>query len=139
MVMSRDGLIPKALSKVHPKHNTPYVATVITGVTAAIIAGFLPLDIITNFLSIGTLLSFSVVSLAVVVLRYKMPNMERKFKCPGVPFTPIITIICCIILLTTLKPITWIAFLGWLLVGILVYIFYGSKHSSLEKEEQQIK
>lgn len=135
MVMSRDGLIPKVISKVHPKHNTPYVATLLTGVTAAVISGLLPLDIIVEFLSVGTLLSFSAVSLAVIVLRKRMPNFERKFKCPGVPFTPLITIAACIALLTTLRAITWIGFLVWLCIGIIVYFAYGIKHSSLQNEE----
>ncbi|WP_234121862.1 amino acid permease [Clostridium hydrogenum] len=138
MVMSRDGLIPKFISKVHPKHNTPYVATLLTGITAAIIAGVLPLDIIVEFLSVGTLLSFSAVSLAVIVLRKKMPNLERKFKCPGVPFTPIITIIACIFLLTTLRAITWIGFLVWLCIGVIIYFTYGIKHSSLEQEKSEV-
>lgn len=137
MAMSRDGLLPKIISKIHPVHKTPYVATVLTGIIAAIIAGLLPLDIITNFLSIGTLISFSMVSLAVIVLRKTMPTVERKFKCPGVPFTPIITVLSCIGLMTTLKKITWEAFIIWLLLGIAFYFFYGMKHSLLNENEKK--
>jgi len=135
MVMSRDGLLPKLFSKVHPTHNTPYISTIITGAIAAIIAGFLPLDIIVQFLSIGTLLSFIAVSVAVIVLRKTMPNFKRIFKAPGVPFTPIIAIICCIVLLSRLQMKTWIGFLVWLVIGLLVYFFYGRKHSILQNEE----
>ncbi len=99
MVMSRDGLLPKAFSKVHPTHKTPHISTIITGSVAAIIAGFLPLHIIVEFLSTGTLLSFIAVSVAVIVLRKTMPDFKRIFKTPGVPFTPLISIICCIVLL----------------------------------------
>lgn len=134
MVMSRDGLIPKAISKIHPKHNTPYVATLLTGITAAIIAGVLPLDIIVEFLSVGTLLSFSAVSLAVIVLRYRMPNFERKFRCPGVPFTPFITLIACIALLTTLRAVTWLGFIVWLAIGLIVYFTYGVHNSVLQNQ-----
>ncbi|SHK56698.1 amino acid/polyamine/organocation transporter, APC superfamily [Clostridium cavendishii DSM 21758] len=132
MVMSRDGLLPKALSKIHSKHKTPYISTVLTGVIAAIIAGFLPLDVIVQFLSIGTLLSFIVVSLAVIVLRKTMPNFNRLFKCPGVPYTPIITIICCVALISRLHLITWLAFCIWLIIGLIIYFTYGRKHSTLQ-------
>ncbi|MDS0526988.1 amino acid permease [Clostridium sp. SHJSY1] len=133
MVMSRDGLLPKVFSKVHPTHKTPYISTAITGAIAAIIAGFLPLDIITQFLSIGTLLSFTVVALAVIVLRYTMPDYERVFKVPGAPVTPVLTIIGCLALLTTLKAITWIGFLVWLAIGLITYFIYGRKHSLLQR------
>ena len=135
MVMSRDGLLPKLFSKVHPTHKTPYISTIITGSIAAIIAGFLPLDLIVQFLSIGTLLGFIVVSIAVIVLRKTMPNFNRIFKTPGVPFTPIISIICCIALLSRLQLKTWIGFLVWLIIGLLIYFVYGRKHSVLQNEE----
>lgn len=138
MVMSRDGLIPKVISKIHPKHNTPYVATLLTGVTAAVIAGFLPLDIIVEFLSVGTLLSFSSVSIAVIVLRHRMPNFERKFRCPGVPFTPLVTLVACILLLTTLRAITWLGFLVWLGIGLIVYFTYGVRHSVLQNQTKEV-
>ena len=135
MVMSRDGLLPKAFSKVHPTHKTPYISTIITGSIAAIIAGFLPLDFIVQFLSIGTLLGFTVVSAAVIVLRKTMPDFKRIFKTPGVPFTPIISIICCIALLSRLHARTWIGFLVWLTIGLLIYFFYGRRRSVLQNEE----
>jgi APA family basic amino acid/polyamine antiporter len=136
MVMSRDGLLPKLFSKVHPKFKTPYLSTLITGTLAAIIAGFLPLDFIVQFLSIGTLLGFSVVSLAVIVLRKTMPDFKRTFKTPWVPFTPAVSIISCLVLLSRLHMKTWIGFLIWLGIGLLVYIFYGRKHSLLQNEEK---
>ncbi|SMC25861.1 amino acid/polyamine/organocation transporter, APC superfamily (TC 2.A.3) [Clostridium acidisoli DSM 12555] len=136
MVMSRDGLISKSFSKIHKKHNTPYIATAITGIVAAIIAGVLPLDIIVEFLSTGTLISFSVVSLAVIVLRKRMPDFKRIYRCPGVPVTPIITIICCILLLSRLKAITWIGFVCWLAIGLIVYFTYGIRHSSLNEKNK---
>lgn len=136
MVMSRDGLLPKAFSKVHPKYKTPYISTIITGAVAATIAGFLPLDIIVQFLSIGTLLGFMVVSLAVIVLRKTMPDFPRKFKCPGVPFTPVITIICCVALLSKLSKTTWIGFIIWLAIGLIIYFTYGIRHSVIRNENQ---
>ncbi len=135
MVMSRDGLLPKIFSKVHSKHQTPYIATVITGITASVIAGLLPLDIIVQFLSIGTLISFMSVSIAIIVLRKTMPNFERKFKCPGVPFTPVVTVISCLYLLINMKAKTWIGFCIWLALGLIVYFTYGRKHSVLQNSK----
>ncbi|MDP4144851.1 MAG: amino acid permease [Bacillota bacterium] len=135
MVMSRDGLLPKFFSKIHPTHKTPYISTIITGSVAAIIAGFLPLDIIVQFLSIGTLLGFIVVSLSVIRLRKTMPDFKRVFKCPGVPYTPILTIICCITLLSRLHLKTWIGFIVWLVIGFIVYFTYGRKNSLLQNED----
>jgi APA family basic amino acid/polyamine antiporter len=136
MVMSRDGLLPKLFSKIHSKYKTPYVATIITGIIAAIIAGFLPMDIIVQFLSIGTILGFIVVALSVIVLRKRMPNFKRTFKCPFVPVTPILAIICCIILLSRLGLKTWIGFIVWLIIGIITYIMYGRKHSVIQNENR---
>ncbi|MFT8350496.1 amino acid permease [Clostridium saccharoperbutylacetonicum] len=136
MVMSRDGLIPKVFSKVHPTHKTPHISTLITGTIAAIIAGFLPLDIIVEFLNTGTLFGFIAVSAAVVVLRITMPNYKRIFKVPGAPVTPIIAIICCIVLLCGLKLITWEGFLVWISIGFIVYFVYGRKHSVLQNEDR---
>lgn len=136
MVMSRDGLLPKMFSKIHPKYQTPYLSTIITGVVASIIAGLLPLSVIVQLLSIGTLLSFMLVSLAVIVLRKTMPNFKRKFRCPGVPFTPAITILCCLILLSKIHRTTWIGFIVWLVIGLITYFTYGRKHSLLENEQK---
>ncbi len=134
MVMSRDGLLPKIFSKVHPTHKTPHISTIITGTIAAIIAGFIPLDIIVEFLSTGTLFGFIAVSLAVIVLRKTMPNFKRIFKVPGAPVTPIIAIVCCIVLLCGLKLVTWIGFIVWLVIGLIVYFVYGRKHSIVQNE-----
>lgn len=139
MVMSRDGLLPSGLCKIHKKHQTPYVATLVTGLTAAVIAGVLPLDIIVEFLSTGTLISFIVVSLAIIVLRKTKPDIKRAFKCPGVPFTPVVTILFCIALLSRLRLVTWIGFLSWLAVGIVIYFFYGRKHSVLNNSKDDKK
>lgn len=137
MVMSRDGLIPKMFSKVHSKHKTPYISTALTGITAALIAGLLPLDIIVQFLSIGTLLSFICVSISVIVLRKTMPDFERKFKCPGVPFTPIVTVIACVYLLINMKAKTWIGFCVWLALGLIVYFTYGKNHSVIQNADNE--
>lgn len=138
MVMSRDGLLPKVFSKVHPVHKTPTLCTVITGVLAAAISGFLPLQEIIKLCNIGTLFAFVLVSVGVIVLRKTMPNAERKFRCPWVPFLPILTIIACGYLMSALPLETWIRFVIWLLVGLIIYFTYGRKHSELQKANAPI-
>ncbi|MBZ9686503.1 amino acid permease [Clostridium estertheticum] len=135
MVMSRDGLLPKVFSHIHPVHQTPNRCTLITGSLAAVMAGFLPLDLIIQLCNIGTLFAFVLVSIGVIVLRKTMPNVERKFKCPWVPLVPILTTLACVYLMSALPAITWISFVIWLLIGLLIYLLYGKNHSELQKEE----
>jgi APA family basic amino acid/polyamine antiporter len=135
MVMSRDGLLPKPFSHVSKKHGTPELCTIITGVVTAVMAGLLPLDVIMDLCNIGTLFAFILVSIGVVVLRKTMPNFERKFKCPGVPYTPILTVVFCIYLMISLPIVTWIRFAIWLAIGLGIYFIYGMKHSTLNKEK----
>lgn len=135
MVMSRDGLLPKTFGEVNPKYKTPTKCTVYTGVATAIIAGFCPLDAIINISSIGALFVFAAVSLAIIVLRKTMPNAERKFRCPGVPFTPILTILGSGYIMTGFDAQTWINFIIWSVVGIALYFVYGAKHSTLNDKK----
>ncbi|MCB2352858.1 amino acid permease [Clostridium estertheticum] len=132
MVMSRDGLLPKVFSKVHPIHKTPTLCTIITGSIAGIMAGFLPLDEIIKLCNIGTLFAFILVSIGVIVLRKTMPNIERKFRCPWVPVLPIISALSCIYLMSALPLVTWIRFIIWLLIGIVIYFVYSRHHSLLQ-------
>jgi len=133
MVMSRDGLLPKVFSKVHSVHKTPTLCTIITGFIAAVMAGFLPLEEIIKLCNIGTLFAFILVSIGVIVLRKTMPNVERRFRCPFVPLLPILASVACIYLMTALPLVTWIRFIIWLLIGIIIYFMYGRYHSILQK------
>ncbi|PJI08722.1 MULTISPECIES: APC family permease [Clostridium] len=133
MVMSRDGLLPNAFSKINKNHSTPGLCTIITGIVTALFAGFLPLNVIIELCNIGTLFAFVLVSLGVIVLRHTMPDVERKFRCPGVPFTPILTIVFCLYLIANLPSVSWFRFAIWLLIGLVIYIFYGFKHSKERK------
>ena len=139
MVMSRDGLLPKAFSKVHPVHKTPTLCTIITGTIAAIMAGFLPLNEIIKLCNIGTLFAFVLVSIGVIVLRKTMANVERKFRCPWVPVLPIISALACVYLMSALPLVTWIRFVVWLLIGIVIYFLYGRHHSILQSESPNKK
>jgi basic amino acid/polyamine antiporter, APA family len=133
MVMSRDGLLPPVFSHVHKKHQTPHLCTWITGGLTALIAGIFPLPMIIDLCNIGTLFAFVLVSVGVVVLRKTRPEVERRFKTPGVPWTPLLTVIFCFYLMYSLPTITWIRFGIWLLVGLAIYFAYGVRHSYLQK------
>jgi basic amino acid/polyamine antiporter, APA family len=132
MVMSRDGLLPKAFSKVHPIHKTPGLCTWITGGLTALIAGVFPLPMIIDLCNIGTLFAFILVSVGVVVLRKTRPEVERRFRTPGVPFTPLLTVAFCLYLMASLQGVTWIRFGAWLAVGLVIYFAYGVKHSKIQ-------
>lgn len=133
MVMSRDGLLPKYFATIHPKHKTPHICTWITGIATALIAGFLPLPMILDLCVIGTLFAFILVSIGVIILRKTKPEIERKFKCPGVPFTPLLTIFFCVYLMISLGVPTWIRFFVWLIIGLIIYFSYSVRHSELQK------
>jgi APA family basic amino acid/polyamine antiporter len=132
MVMARDGLLPDAFARVHPVHKTPHICTWITGIVTAVIAGLFPLSMIIDLCNIGTLFAFVLVSIGVIVLRKTRPEVERKFKTPGVPVTPLITVGFCFYLMYSLPKVTWFRFGAWLLVGLLIYFFYSVKHSRLQ-------
>lgn len=131
MVMSRDGLLPGAFAKLHDTHKTPHICTWITGLICALLAGVLPLSVLIDLCNIGTLFAFILVSVGVIILRKTMPNIERKFRCPWVPVTPIITVLLCLYFIVSLPPVTWIRFAVWLIAGGLLYFVYGFKHSAL--------
>jgi APA family basic amino acid/polyamine antiporter len=135
MVMARDGLLPEIFARIHPKHKTPAVCTWITGILTALIAGFFPLPMIIDLCNIGTLFAFVLVSIGVIVLRHTQPNVERKFKTPFVPYTPIITILACLYLMYHLLIVTWIRFAIWLAIGLVMYFVYGVRHSKLRNSK----
>jgi APA family basic amino acid/polyamine antiporter len=129
--MSRDGLLPKAFAKVHPKFRTPYIGTILTGLFVATFAAFANIAEVVDLTNIGTLFAFVLVSAGVIFLRRTEPDRPRPFRVPGVPFTPIISIVACFYLMYQLPAITWIRFGIWLAVGLVFYFLYGYKHSVL--------
>ncbi|WP_026882706.1 amino acid permease [Clostridium akagii] len=137
--MSRDGLIPKALGNVNEKTKTPITCTVIVGIAAAVIAGFLPIGIVSELTNIGTLAAFIIVSLGVIALRIKRPDLKRAFKCPGVPFTPIISAAACAYLIAQLQVLTMIRFIIWFALGLVVYFAYSRKHSTMQIADKEAK
>ena len=135
--MSRDGLLPRAVSKVHPKFGTPYLTTVITCVIVAVVAGLTQIQVVGEMTSIGTLFAFVVVCAAVLMLRVKRPDAPRPFRVPLGPLFPILGMLSCGYLMLSLPVITWVRFLAWLDIGLIVYWFYGRSHSPLANPEER--
>lgn len=129
--MSRDRLLPPGVSKVHPKFGTPYITTIITCVIVALVAGVTQIQVVGEMTSIGTLFAFVVVCAAVLVLRHKRPDAVRSFKVPFGPIFPVLGILSCSYLMLSLPVLTWVRFLVWLDLGMVIYWFYGRTHSQL--------
>ena len=132
--MSKDGLLPPIFAKVHPKFKTPYVSTIITGSVAVVLAGMLPIGILGELVSIGTLLAFVIVCVGVIFLRYKKPDLHRPFRTPWVPFVPALGALICLAQMLSLPFDTWARLVVWLLIGFAIYFTYGIKHSRLRRE-----
>jgi APA family basic amino acid/polyamine antiporter len=132
--MSRDGLLPPVFGLVHPRFRTPYVTTLSTGLLCSVIAGLFPIGLLGELVSIGTLLAFVIVCAGVLLLRYRAPDVHRPFRAPGVPWVPMAGIVCCIAMMALLPVDTWIRLLAWLAIGLLIYFFYGKRHSRLHQE-----
>lgn len=129
--MSRDGLLPSWFARLHPARKVPTRVTWITGAASAVIAGFLPIGEAAELTNIGILLAFVVVCVAVVVLRYRRPELPRSFRLPGMPVVPALGVLFSIWLITFLTPVTWLRFAVWFLLGLAVYFLYSRRHSAL--------
>ncbi|MGK5642532.1 amino acid permease [Streptomyces sp. URMC 126] len=133
--MSRDGLLPKWFAHTHPTRHVPTRVTWIVGVASALIAGFVPIGEAAELTNIGILLAFAVVCTAVIVLRYKRPELPRGFRCPGVPVVPGIGVAASIWLITYLAWQTWVRFAIWFVIGLAVYFAYSYRHSELARAD----
>ena len=129
--MSRDGLLPPAMSRVHPRFRTPYLTTIITGSIVAVSAALTPINVVAELCSIGTLFAFMIVSAGVLVLRRTRSEVERPFRVPLFPVIPILGIVLCGYLMASLPLVTWLRFLVWLVIGLVLYASYGYRHSKL--------
>jgi basic amino acid/polyamine antiporter, APA family len=129
--MARDGLVSAKFAVVNPRTMTPVTNTVIVAVAAAILAAVVPLDKLADMVSIGTLTAFIVVSIGVIILRVREPDLPRPFKVPGYPVTPVLSVVACGYILFSLRWYTWLAFSGWLALALGYYLLWGRRHSAL--------
>jgi len=139
--MSKDGLLPGIFSRIHPKFRTPFVPTLITGVAVAIPAAVFPIGVLGHMVNIGTLLAFAIVSASVIILRIQRPDLHRPFKVPGYPWVPILGVLTSVALMCFLPLETWERLGIWMGFGLLIYAFYGRKHSkvrALRKSDQAV-
>ena len=134
--MSRDGLLPPVLARVHPRFKTPYVGTILTGVFVAVFAAFANIAEVVDLTNIGTLFAFILVSAGVIFLRRSDPDRRRPFRVPWVPLTPLISIVACFYLMLQLPVVTWIRFGIWLVIGLVLYFAYGYSHSALRRKAE---
>ena len=135
--LCRDGLLPASIGKVHPRFQTPLRITLGTTAAVCLLGAFVPLSTLAEMVSIGTLFAFFVVAIAVVVLRRTKPQMKRPFRTPSVPWLPIASAVTCLALMASLAVETWIRFLVWLAVGMVVYLGYGRRHSVIGPRGQE--
>ncbi|MBM3797461.1 MAG: amino acid permease [Acidobacteria bacterium] len=130
--MSRDKLLPDAFSRVHPRFQTPHVSTIAAGIVVGIPAGIWDIGTFADLSNIGTLFAFIIVSAGVLRLRKTQPDRPRGFRVPLVPFLPVFSIVCCLILMTSLPLETWLRFVVWLAIGLALYYGYGRKRTAME-------
>jgi len=131
--MSRDGLLPGVFSKVHPRFRTPYLSSIFVGLFVGIFAALIPVNILGELVSIGTLLAFVIVCAGVLVLRHTDPDLPRPFRTPLVPVVPILGILACGYMMIRLPIDTWARLIIWMLLGFAIYFLYGRKHSALNR------
>jgi APA family basic amino acid/polyamine antiporter len=131
--MARDGLLPPAFARVHPRFRTPAFGTLVTGVFVAVMPTFITEDQALELTSIGTLFAFLLVSLGVIALRVREPGRARPFRCPGYPLTPLLSAAACVWLMTGLPATNWWRFGIWLAVGLVIYFAYGAKRSRVRR------
>jgi APA family basic amino acid/polyamine antiporter len=134
--MSRDGLLPRVFSRVHPRFRTPHVTTIVTGIAVASFAAFANIEEMVDLTNIGTLFAFALVSAGVIVLRRTRPDAHRPFRVPLVPWLPALAIAACLFLAAGLPLVTWVRFGAWLAVGLVIYIAYGRHRSVLRRANE---
>ena len=129
--MSRDGLLPPAFAKIHPRFQTPWQSNILLCVFIALFAGFVPIRVVGEMTSIGTLLAFVMVCVGILILRKTQPDAPRTFRTPWVPVVPILGILTCLVMMVSLPGDTWLRLVVWLAIGLVIYYSYGRRRSHL--------
>src|SRR5437879_11864788 len=137
--MARDGLLPEWAGRVHPRFRTPWISSIVVGFFVALLAGLLPINVLSELTSIGTLLAFVIVSAGVWALRVKRPDLPRPFRTPLVPLVPILGIGISLGLMASLRWGTWLRLIVWLILGMGIYFGYGRSHSRLRGVDRGTK
>jgi basic amino acid/polyamine antiporter, APA family len=132
--MSRDGLLPKLFGRVHPRFRTPSTATWIAGFVVGIPSGILDIGTLSDLSNIGTLFAFALVSIGVIILRYRDPGRHRGFRAPGGIAAPVLSVLFCVLLMSGLPILTWLRFFAWLAIGLTIYFLYSRHHSEFAKK-----
>ena len=127
--MSRDGLLPAIFGRVHPRFRTPYLSTWLTGVAVSVAAGLLPLSTLSQLVSMGTLLAFTLACVGIIILRRTAPDLDRPFRTPGMPWVPAFGALACVAQMFGLPWATWVRLVVWLVLGMVVYVAYGRAHA----------
>jgi APA family basic amino acid/polyamine antiporter len=129
--MSRDGLLPKIFSDIHPKFQTPWRCNLIFMIFVSLFSGFLPISKLGHMTSIGTLLAFVIVCVGIMIMRRTNPDAPRPYRTPLVPLVPILGVLVCFAMMYSLDGMTWIRLVVWLAIGLAIYFGYSIKHSHL--------
>ena len=132
--MSKDGLLPKIFSDLHPKNQTPWKTNLVFMVFVSIFTGFVPVSDLGHMVSIGTLFAFSLVCIGVLILRKTNPELERPFRTPWVPLIPILGIVVCVLMMASLPIVSWERLAIWMALGVVIYYAYSKKHSKIRND-----
>ena len=135
--MSRDGLLPKWVGRIHPKFCTPWLVTIAVGVLVAFLAAFFNISFLGELVSLGTLLAFAIVCVGVWVMRKRQPDAVRPFRTPWVPFVPIMGMLIALSLMVSSDTPAKIGFVSWLIIGLVIYFGYSTRHSKVQQEQKE--
>jgi APA family basic amino acid/polyamine antiporter len=132
--MSRDGLLPRVFSDIHPKWRTPWRSNLLFMLFVSLFSAFAPISMVGHMTSIGTLFAFVIVCAGVMIMRRTHPDLPRPFRTPAVPFVPVLGILVCLLMMFGLGLENWLRLFGWLAIGLLIYFLYSRHHSHLAKK-----